>query len=57
VDLIAHWDERGDGDPHSTGQPLHYRNRRPITYRRDDGLWERLGRHLPWVATQGITAH
>jgi integrase/recombinase XerC len=55
--LITHWDQRGDGDPRSVGQLLRYRNRRPITYRRYDGLWQRLGRELPWVATQGISAH
>jgi hypothetical protein len=27
---------------------------RPITHRRYDHLWGRIGRHLPWVATQGI---
>src|SRR5688572_11489657 len=26
--LLAHWDDRGDGDPRSTGQLLRYRNRR-----------------------------
>jgi integrase len=55
--LLAHWDERGDGNPKSSGQLLRYYHRRPITYRRYDGLWVRIGEHLPWVATQGITAH
>jgi integrase len=55
--LLAHWDERGDGNRRS-GEPLfRYRNGGPITYRRYDGLWVRLGGHLPWVATQGISAH
>jgi integrase/recombinase XerC len=36
---------------------LRYRNGRPITHRRYDHLWERLGRHLPWVATQQISTH
>ena len=40
-----------------TGQLLRYRNGQPITYRRYDHLWVRLGKHLPWVATQGISAH
>jgi integrase len=53
--LLAHWDERGSGD--ATEQLFRYRNRQPITYCRYDGLWVRLGRHLPWVATQGISAH
>ena len=30
---------------------------RPITHRRYDHLWGRIGRHLPWVATQGISTH
>jgi len=29
----------------------------PITSRRYDYLWSRLGKHLPWVATQQITTH
>ena len=40
-----------------TGQLLRYRNGQPISYRRYDHLWVRLGKHLPWVATQGISAH
>ena len=39
------------------GQLLRYRNGRPITYRRYDHLWERLGRHLPWVRAQQISMH
>ena len=30
---------------------------RPITSRRYDHLWARLGRNLSWVATQGISTH
>jgi integrase len=55
--LLAHWDERGDGNPRSTERLLRYRRRRPITYRRYDGLWVRIGEHLPWAATQGVSAH
>jgi integrase/recombinase XerC len=33
------------------------RNGRPITVRRYDYLWNRVGEHLPWAAAQGITAH
>nr|BFE56496.1 hypothetical protein GCM10020063_010220 [Dactylosporangium thailandense] len=36
---------------------LRYRNGRALTSRRYDELWRRIGRHLPWVAAQGITAH
>lgn len=38
-------------------QLLRYRHGRPITRRRYDHLWQRIGRHLPWVATQQITTH
>ena len=55
--LLAHWDERGDGNRRSSGPLFRYRSGEPITYRRYDGLWVRLGKHLPWVATQGISAH
>ncbi len=36
---------------------LRYRDGRPVTYRRYDGLWVRIGRELPWVRTQGISTH
>ncbi|WP_433716659.1 tyrosine-type recombinase/integrase [Nocardia sp. CA-084685] len=39
------------------GQLLRYRNGKPITARRYDHLWTRIGEHLPWVATQHITSH
>ena len=39
------------------GVLLRYRNGQPLTYRRYDGLWERIGEHLPWVRTQGISTH
>lgn len=39
------------------GQLLRYRDGHPLTHRRYDSLWVRLGRHLPWVRTQGISAH
>ena len=39
------------------GQLLRYRNGRPITSRRYDGLWARIGRVLPWVRTQQISMH
>src|SRR6266704_6784399 len=40
-----------------TGQLLRYRNGRPITSRRYDHLWQRIGQHLPWVAVQQISTH
>jgi integrase len=39
------------------GALLRYRNGNPLTYRRYDSLWERIGEHLPWVATQGLSTH
>jgi integrase/recombinase XerC len=48
--LLAHGESRGGLAP---GQPLlRYANGRPITSRRYDYLWQRLGRHLPWGAPQ-----
>jgi hypothetical protein len=52
--LIHHTEQRG-GTP--TEQLLRYRNGHPITARRYDHLWTRIGQHLPWVATQQITTH
>ncbi|MGN2641150.1 tyrosine-type recombinase/integrase [Nocardia takedensis] len=43
------------GDP--SQQLLRYRHGRPITRRRYDHLWQRLGRHLPWITTHQITTH
>ncbi|MGC5033386.1 tyrosine-type recombinase/integrase [Micromonospora sp. DT229] len=53
--LLLHVEERGDGD--RKGELLRYRNGNPITSRRYDHLFQRLGLHLPWVATQQVTAH
>jgi integrase len=39
------------------GQLLRYPGGRPITSRRYDHLWTRLGRQLPWVRTQQISTH
>lgn len=52
--LLAHADERHS--PRS-GRLLRYRNGKPITSRRYDHLWQRIGEVLPWVASRGITAH
>jgi integrase/recombinase XerC len=38
-------------------QLLRYRSGKPITHRRYDHLWTRIGTHLPWVATQQISTH
>ena len=38
-------------------QLLRYRDGRPLTSRRYDQLWHRIGQRLPWVAAQGISTH
>jgi integrase/recombinase XerC len=39
------------------GQLLRYTCGKRITSRRYDHLWARIGKHLPWVATQQISTH
>ena len=39
------------------GQLLRYANGRPVTSRRYDHLWTRIGSQLPWVRTQQISTH
>jgi integrase len=41
----------------STDSLLRFRNGGPLTSRRYDHLWSRLGRQLPWVAAQSISTH
>jgi integrase len=36
---------------------LRFRDGHPLTSRRYDALWARVGRQLPWVAAQGISTH
>jgi site-specific recombinase XerD len=48
--LLIHHGERGDGD--RDGALLRYHDCRPLTYRRYDHLWVRIGQHLAWVRTQ-----
>ena len=52
--LVEHGQER---HAPADGPLLRYADGRPITSRRYDHLWTRIGRHLPWVATQGISTH
>ena len=40
-----------------SGQLVRYASGRPITRRRYDHLWTRLGNALPWVAAQQISTH
>jgi integrase/recombinase XerC len=53
--LIAHAETRGGL---ALARPLlRYPNGRPITSRRYDYLWRRLGQQLPWVAAQQVSMH
>jgi integrase len=51
--LLEHAAARGAILP--TDPLLRYRNGRPLTTRRYDHLWTRLGQRLPWVAAHGIS--
>jgi hypothetical protein len=53
--LLRHAETRGNSD--SQSQLLRSRNRKPITHRRYDYLWNRLGKLLPWVAAHQISIH
>jgi integrase len=54
--LADHRTHRGTG--YASPEPLlRYRDRDPLTTRRYDTLWERVGEHLPWVAAQNISIH
>ncbi len=56
--LMAHLQQHAlDRRAPQTGQLLRYRNGQPITSRRYDHLWQRIGQHLPWVAVQQISTH
>jgi integrase len=54
--LQDHAIQRG-GAEDPTGRLLRYQHGVAITHRRYDHLWERLGRHLPWVATHNVSTH
>src|SRR5690348_16347302 len=52
--LIRHAEER-HAPP--DGRLLRYQDGQPVTYRRYDGLWIRIGRHLPWARAQQVSTH
>lgn len=52
--LLEHGHNRGAP---TGGQLLRYRNGTPLTRRRYDSLWNRLGRHVRWVEAQQVTTH
>ncbi|MFI1997032.1 tyrosine-type recombinase/integrase [Actinoplanes sp. NPDC020271] len=51
--LADHARLRGASQPDAA--LLRYRNGQPLTTRRYDALWNRIGSQLPWVAAQGIS--
>lgn len=53
--LRSHAEHRRGTEP--TPQLLRYQDGRPITRRRYDYLWDRLGKYLPWVAIQQVSTH
>ncbi|ONI92652.1 integrase [Saccharothrix sp. ALI-22-I] len=53
--LVDHAHHRGAREP--TSKVLRYHNGKPLTYRRYDGLWERLREHVEPVRTQNISTH
>lgn len=53
--LVDHAYLRGARDGGS--RVLRYHNGKPLTYRRYDGLWQRIGRHVEPVHKQGISTH
>ncbi|MEB3371324.1 tyrosine-type recombinase/integrase [Saccharopolyspora mangrovi] len=53
--LQAHIHHRHNTDPNKA--VFRYRDGRPITRRRYDHLWNRIGDHLPWVIAQQISTH
>ncbi len=56
--LMAHLQQHArDRHAPSAGQLLRYRDGQPITARRYDHLWVRIGQHLPWVAVQQVSTH
>ncbi len=53
--LRAHIEYRNASHPNV--RLLRYYSGRPITSRRYDHLWARIGRNLPWVDTQQVSTH
>lgn len=52
---LIHHAETRNSPPN--GRLLRYKDGTAITYRRYDGLFVRLGQHLPWVLRENISAH
>jgi hypothetical protein len=52
--LVQHGQERGAPEDQ---QLLRYASGKPITRRRYDHLWARIGQHLPWARAQQVSTH
>lgn len=59
LDLAEHLREhaRARGAVLHTDRLLRNRSGQPLTSRRYDHLWKRLGERLPWVAVHGVSTH
>ncbi len=55
--LLLHLNSRADTSTDLDSPLLRYRHGRPITGRRYDYLFKRVGQYLPWVATRGVSIH
>ncbi|WP_235946624.1 tyrosine-type recombinase/integrase [Nocardia terrae] len=55
--LLYHITDRVPPGAKPDEQLFRYYDGRRITGRRYDYIWTRVGKHLPWVVSQGITAH
>ncbi|WP_405132977.1 tyrosine recombinase XerC [Nocardia sp. NBC_01388] len=55
--MLSHVAERHGDTTIKTSPLFRRRNGTPITRRRYDSLWNRIGRQLEWVARQQITTH
>ncbi|MHA4950888.1 tyrosine-type recombinase/integrase [Micromonospora saelicesensis] len=53
--LVEHYDDRATSG--FNRQVLRYQSGAPVTRRRYDYLWNRLGKNLSWVATQQVSTH
>ncbi|MBF6064673.1 site-specific integrase [Nocardia terpenica] len=55
--MLNHITERHGDHPVDTEPLFRRRNGTPVTRRRYDSLWKRIGKNLEWVERQQITAH
>lgn len=56
--LMAHLQAHARERHAAADEPLlRYRNGTPLTHRRYDNLWVRVGKQLPWVASEQISTH